>query len=138
MENNDNRIDNIIENSLRDSLLSKPHIDFTKNLMLKISLEEEFARQDKKTETFFRKFVLSIAAFFVVAAGTISYILYNTPGADEPSQFSEKTTGLLESYSFKLFSTLGLNGGGSLLLILSIIVGITLFLTADKFILRKK
>jgi len=138
MNNNDNRIDRLIESSLRDSLLKKPHTDFTKNLMLKISLEEEFAKQDKKTETFFRKIILSIAAFFIAAAGVASYILYTTPGAEEPSQFSERTTNLLETYSFKLFSTLGLNSGGSLLLILSVIVGVTLFLTADKFILKKK
>ena len=141
MDNNinktDNRIDNIIENSLRDSLLKKPHTDFTKNLMLKISLEEEFAKEDKKTESFAFKIIMSIVAFFVAAAGVTSYILYNTPSGDE-SQFSERTTSLLESYSIKLIGFLGLNSTGSLLLILSVIVGITLFLTADKFILKKK
>ena len=46
----ENKLDNIVENSLRESLLKKPHSDFAKNLMLKISLEEEFAKQDKKTD----------------------------------------------------------------------------------------
>lgn len=135
----ENKLDNIVENSLRESLLKKPHSDFAKNLMLKISLEEEFAKQDKKTEKFAVKIILSISAFFVGTIVMIAYYLFKNPDYTENADsLTEKTNSWLEVYSFKLFNIFGLNGTSSVILALSIVIIATLFLTADRFILKKK
>lgn len=135
----ENKLDNIVENSLRESLLKKPHSDFAKNLMLKISLEEEFAKQDKKTEKFAMKIILSISAFFIGTIAMIAYYLFKNPDYTENADsLTEKTNSWLEVYSFKLFNIFGLNGTSSVILALSIVIIATLFLTADRFILKKK
>ncbi len=135
----ENKLDNIVENSLRESLLKKPHNDFAKNLMLKISLEEEFAKQDKKTEKFALKIILSISAFFIGTIVMIAYYLFKNPDYTENADsLTEKTNSWLEVYSFKLFNIFGLNGTSSVILALSIVIIATLFLTADRFILKKK
>jgi hypothetical protein len=135
----ENKLDNIIENSLRDSLLKKPHSDFAKNLMLKISLEEEFAKQDRKTEKFALKIILSISVFVMGTIAMIAYFIYKNPEyTDNSDSLTEKTNSWLEAYSFKLFNIFGLNGTSSVILALSIVIIATLFLTADKFILKKK
>jgi len=134
----ENKLDNIVENSLRESLLKKPHSDFAKNLMLKISLEEEFAKEDKKTEKFALKIILSISAFFVGTIAMIAYYLFKNPEyTANADSLTEKTNSWLEVYSFKLFNIFGLNGTSSVILALSIVVIATLFLTADRLILRK-
>ncbi len=135
----ENKLDNIVENSLRESLLKKPHSDFAKNLMLKISLEEEFAKQDKKTEKFAMKIILSISAFFIGTIAMIAYYLFKNPDYTENADsLTEKTNSWLEVYSFKLFNIFGLTGTSSVILALSIVIIATLFLTADRFILKKK
>lgn len=135
----ENKLDNIVENSLRESLLKKPHSDFAKNLMLKISLEEEFAKQDKKTEKFAVKIILSISAFFIGTIVMIAYYLFKNPDYTENADsLTEKTNSWLEVYSFKLFNIFGLTGTSSVILALSIVIIATLFLTADRFILKKK
>lgn len=135
----ENKLDNIVENSLRESLLKKPHSDFAKNLMLKISLEEEFAKQDKKTEKFALKIILSISAFFIGTIAMIAYYLFKNPDYTENADsLTEKTNSWLEVYSFKLFNIFGLTGTSSVILALSIVIIATLFLTADRFILKKK
>jgi hypothetical protein len=135
----DNKLDNIIENSLKDSLLKKPHSDFAKNLMLKISLEEEFAKQDVKTEKFAKKIVFSISGAFIAIVAFIAYLVYSNPSEDERTvQLTEKTSSFFEVYSIKVLNLLGLNGGGSMVLILSVIIVATLFFTVDRLILRKK
>ncbi len=135
----ENKLDNIVENSLRESLLKKPHSDFAKNLMLKISLEEEFAKQDKKTEKFALKIILSISAFFIGTIAMIAYYLFKNPDYTENADsLTEKTNSWLEVYSFKLFNIFGLTGTSSVILALSIVIIATLFLIADRFILKKK
>lgn len=135
----ENKLDNIVENSLRDSLLKKPHGDFAKNLMLKISLEEEFAREDVKTEKFAKKIILSITAAFVAVVAFVIYVLYTNPSTDENSgEFAERTSSFFEAYSVKFFNVLGLNSTGSIILVLSVALIATLFLTVDKLILKKK
>ncbi|MBN8571033.1 MAG: hypothetical protein J0M18_15515 [Ignavibacteria bacterium] len=135
----ENKLDNIVENSLRESLLKKPHSDFAKNLMLKISLEEEFAKQDKKTEKFAVKIILSISAFFIGTIVMIAYYLFKNPEyTANADSLTEKTNSWLEVYSFKLFNIFGLTGTSSVILALSIVIIATLFLTADRFILKKK
>lgn len=135
----ENKLDNIVENSLRESLLKKPHNDFAKNLMLKISLEEEFAKQDKKTEKFAVKIILSISAFFIGTIVMIAYYLFKNPEYTQSADsLTEKTNSWLEVYSFKLFNIFGLTGTSSVILALSIVIIATLFLTADRFILKKK
>jgi len=135
----ENKLDNIVENSLRESLLKKPHSDFAKNLMLKISLEEEFAKQDKKTEKFALKIILSISAFVIGTITMIAYYLFKNPEYTQSADsLTEKTNSWLEVYSFKLFNIFGLTGTSSVILALSIVIIATLFLTADRFILKKK
>jgi hypothetical protein len=136
----DNKFDNTIENSLRESLLKKPHNDFAKNLMLKISLEEEFAKQDVKTDKFAKKIIFAITGAFIAIAAFVMYILYNNPSTDENSGsgLAERTTSFFEAYSFKVLNVFGLSGTSSVILALSIVIIVTLFLTADKFILKKK
>lgn len=134
----ENKLDNIVENSLKESLLKKPHNDFAKNLMLKISLEEEFAKQDKKTEKFALKIILSISAFVMGTLAMVAYFIYKNPDYTETSEsLTEKTNSWLEVYSFKLFNIFGLNGTSSVILALSIVLIATLFLTADRLILKK-
>ena len=107
--------------------------------MLKISLEEEFAKQDKKTEKFALKIILSISAFFIGTIAMIAYYLFKNPDYTENADsLTEKTNSWLEVYSFKLFNIFGLNGTSSVILALSIVIIATLFLTADRFILKKK
>lgn len=135
----ENKLDNIIENSLRESLLKKPHTDFAKNLMLKISLEEEFAKQDKKTEKFAKKIIFSITGAFAAIVAFILYVVYSNPSTDENSGvIAERTSSFFEVYSFKVLNIFGLTGTSSIILALSIVIIATLFLTADKFILKKK
>ena len=135
----ENKIDNIVENSLRESLLKKPHGDFAKNLMLKISLEDEFARQDVKTERFAKKIIFSITGAFAAVVAFILYVVYSNPSPDENSGvITERTTSFFETYSIKVLNIFGLTGSGSIALILSVIVIASLFLTIDKFILKKK
>lgn len=135
----ENKIDNIVENSLRESLLKKPHSDFAKNLMLKISLEEEFAKQDVKTEKFAKKIIFSITGAFAALVAFILYVVYSSPSTDENSGvIAERTSSFFEIYSIKILNVFGLASSGSMILILSVVVIATLFLTIDKFILKKK
>jgi hypothetical protein len=135
----ENKIDNIVENSLRESLLKKPHGDFAKNLMLKISLEDEFAKQDVKTEKFAKKIIFSITGVFAAVVAFVLYVVYSSPSADEdPSILAERTTSFFENFGIKILNIFGLNSGGSMYLILSVVVVVTLFLTIDKLILKKK
>ncbi|MBS1514873.1 MAG: hypothetical protein JSS63_07565 [Bacteroidetes bacterium] len=133
------KIDDILENSLRESLLKKPHMDFAKNLMLKISLEEEFALQDKKTEKFAKKIIFGISGVFAAVTAFIIYMIYSNPESSENSGvIAEKTSSFFEQFGLKALNLLGLNGGSSIFLILSVIIIATIFLTVDKLILKKK
>jgi len=135
----DNKLDNILENSLRESLLKKPHGDFAKNLMIKISLEEEFAKQDVKTQKFAKKIIFSITGAFMAVVAFITYILYNNPSTDENSGvIAERTSSFFEVYSVKVLSLFGLSGTSSMFLVLSVIIIATIFLTVDKLVLKKK
>ena len=135
----ENKIDNIVENSLRESLLKKPHSDFAKNLMLKISVEEEFAKQDVKTERFAKKIIFSITGAFAAVVAFILYVAYRNPSTDENSGvIAERTTSFFEVYSIKVLNIFGLTSSGSMALILSVVVIATLFLAIDRFILKKK
>lgn len=139
MEDINNKLDGLLENSLRDSLLKKPHNDFAKNLMLKISLEEEYAREDVKTAKFAKKIILSITGAFAAIVAFILYAVYSNPSVNENSvEMTERTSSFFEVFSFKVLNIFGLNSSGSMVLILSVIVVATLFLTVDKLILKKK
>jgi len=135
----DNRLDNILENSLRESLLEKPHNDFTKNLMLKVSLEEEFAKQDVKTDKAAKKIIIGITSVFLVLVAFISYVIYITPSENENAgEFAEKTGSFFEITGIKFMNIFGMTGLNSLYLLLTIGVIATVFFTIDKFIFKKK
>ncbi|MBS1493518.1 MAG: hypothetical protein JST55_08405 [Bacteroidetes bacterium] len=135
----ENKLDNIVENSMREALLKKPHGDFAKNLMLKISLEEEFAKQDVKTEKFAKKIIFGIAGAFAAVVAFVMYVIYTSPASDENSgEFAERTSSFFELYSIKVLNIFGLNGSSSIILVLSVALIATLFLTVDRLILKKK
>jgi hypothetical protein len=135
----ENKLDNIVENSMREALLKKPHGDFAKNLMLKISLEEEFAKQDVKTEKFAKKIIFSIAGAFAAVVAFVMYVIYTNPSAEDNSgEFAERTSSFFEIYSIKVLNIFGLNGTSSIILVLSVAIIATLFLTVDRLILKKK
>lgn len=135
----DNRLDNILENSLKDSLMQRPHTDFTKNLMLKISMEEEFAKEDVKTDKAAKKIIISIFTVFAALAAFVSYVIYVTPSQNENAgEFAEKTGSFYEIFSIKFLNIFGMNGLSSLYLVLTIGVIAAAFLTVDKLIFKKK
>lgn len=135
----DNRLDNILENSLKDSLMQKPHTDFTKNLMLKISMEEEFAKEDVKTDRTAKKIIIGITTVFLALAAFISYVIYVTPSENENAgEFAEKTGSFFEITGIKFLNIFGMSGLSSLYLILTVGVIAAIFFTIDKLIFKKK
>lgn len=140
-EGNNKNIDSYLDEKISLSLISETSDDFIYEMMKRVEIEKEFAREDKKTDKTV-KFVIGglISAMILIAFGLP--LLYGNSNADSSygyyNMLIDQITGSIEYFSILMTDNLGIAINSKTLLVL-LISGICIFLfsKADKLFLKK-
>lgn len=134
-------IDSYLDEKLTQSLRSNTSDDFTYELLKRVQIEKEFAREDVKTYRM-AKYIIGGFTVLLTAFVVIFTILINinedSKDANLFNSFVDRFSGFIESISLAIADTFGIALNfetGTTLLILTVCV--FLFYFADKIIFRK-
>ncbi len=133
-------IDSFINDQIGNSLNAVPSQMFEEELLKRISIENEFRKQDVKTDKIAKSFVVSgIIAFLVIVV--LAGLILNKSGAESDSTMVnalDRFTSVIETVSFQLTSIMGFSiGSQSASILLVLLVSIFLYTAADRFVFRK-
>ena len=130
--------DEKIKNALNDS--TSEH--FTSNVMHKVFLEMQFAKEDKKTEKMTFKFIGAISVIMVGFFIIIGYILTSgsdSPAIDSGTSFAEDFTITVNKYLYEFQSLTGFTFDmQTIFFILSLLLVALLYSASDRFIFKKR
>ena len=141
MAKREKNMDVFFDEKIKNSLSSGTSEHFTSNVMHKISLETQFAEEDKKTFNIAR-YMVAFISLLIVGIGVWAGILISqqSPGNSTAGKgFFDNLAFNIEIYTYKLLNTIGLSDSPHYLL-LAVIIALFSFLLykADKFIFRKR
>lgn len=133
-------IDSFINDQIGNSLNAVPSQMFEEELLKRISIENEFRKQDVKTDKIAKSFMLSGVLGFLLIVVLVGLIL-NRSGAETDSamvNLLDRFTTVIETVSFQLTSILGFSiGSQSATILLVLLVSMFLYTAADKFVFRR-
>ncbi|MFZ1323154.1 MAG: hypothetical protein WAT71_16465 [Ignavibacteria bacterium] len=140
-EGNSKNIDSYLDEKISQSLRSETSDDFIYEMMKRVEIEKEFAREDKKTDTTV-KFVIGglIAAMIFIAFGLP--LFFGSSNADSSygyyNMLIDQIVGSIEYFSIFITDNLGIAINSKTVLVL-LISGLCIFLfsKADKLFLKK-
>lgn len=140
-EGNDKNIGSYLDNKISLSLKSETSDDFIYEMMKRVEIEKEFAREDKKTDKTV-KIVIGglIAAMILISIGLP--LFFGIDSANESYGYSnlliDQIAGSIEYFSMLITNNLGIAINSQTLLIL-LISGVCIFLfsKADKLLFKK-
>ncbi|MBK8983810.1 MAG: hypothetical protein IPM38_16200 [Ignavibacteria bacterium] len=140
-DGNNKNIDSYLDDNISQSLKSETSDDFSFEMMKRVEIEKEFAKQDRKTDNV-AKFVIGglLAAMIILSVGIP--LLFGVSDTDQsPGYFSMMTdnlTGAIEYFSILTTENLGIAFNLKTLSVIIISsVFIFLFSKADKLLLKK-
>lgn len=140
-DGNKNNLESYIDENIRQSLKSSASSDFTFELMKRVELEKEFAREDIKTYRLVKYIIGSFVSLLAIFAVFISFIIKTNDNGTEVTYFSiliDKFSGFIENASIAAADTLGFAFNfESGIIILLVMACIFLFTFAEKIIFRK-
>lgn len=133
-------IDSCLNEQISSAMFASHSQGFEEELMKRISLENEFRRQDVKTEKIAKTFLsFAVIAFLLIITGA-GFLLSSsgTEGDRRVTGAIEIFTGVIETLSLQLTSIFGLSPGsqgGTVFLVL--LLSVILYSFAERFLLRK-
>ena len=134
-------MDVFFDEKIKNSLESRTSEHFTSNVMHKISLETQFAEEDKKTFNI-AKYMAAAIILFIAGIGIWAGVLVSQQPSGERvmgESFFENLTFNVEIYSYKLLSIFGLSDSPEYLFLVIIIALFSFLLyKTDKIIFRKR
>jgi hypothetical protein len=133
-------IDTFLNEKIAGSLSAFPSQGFEEVLLKRISLENEFRRQDVKTDKIARSFMIAGILIFIMFIGLAGFVLKNNQAAAEGpvSGTIDSFANIIENASLQLTSIFGLSLGsqsGAILLVM--LLSVLLFTIAEKFLFRR-
>ena len=141
MQDDSKNIDSYLEENIRMSLKARVSPDFTFELMKRVELEKEFAKEDVKTEKMVKYVIGSLISLMVVFAITIGFVMKTNEDGIEISYFNSLIntfSAFVESVSLTAAETFGFAFNFETgIVIFLIMVCVFLFSFAEKIIFRK-
>ena len=149
--NNQKKIEDFIDDRLRRSGTSKPSVDFTSSLMLRIQEESRLAKEESKRDTI-AKYIISVFCSLVVI-GTIAIgILTGSkksmsisknfsiePAIETSNNYFNQFLTLIQNFFSRVLDVFGLTySPRSFEIILGLLLIISLFMLADRILVKSK
>ena len=141
MPENNKNIESFLDEKFRNSLKDNTSDDFTLELMKRVALQNEFVKEDKKTDKVVK---FAIGAFIVVLAFitfAIGMSLNTGSAKNETSYFNEvieRISGVIENISVLTMENLGFTFNlQSALILLVVMVCVFIYSFADRTLLKK-
>jgi hypothetical protein len=138
---NEGNIEDFLNKRIQDSLHTGTSDEFSDEVMKRIKLSLEFAKEDKKTFKFAGMISIAVIAVMSILSYFIGSSIVISSGDEESSGFGflRNTYTYLSDFAAEILSAVGISGTGDSLLYLIIITFIVLlFIAADKLILGKR
>lgn len=141
MPDDNKNLDSFLDNSIRQSLHESVSDDFSNELMKRVEIEKEFAREDVKTYRM-AKYIVGLFAFLLAAfVGLLTLIINTNQESKDVGVFNsmvDRFSTFIESLSFAASDTLGISlNFQSALMIFVAMICILLFTFADKSLFKK-
>jgi len=133
-------IDSYLNEQISLSLNAMPSQTFEEELLKRISIENEFRKQDVKTDKLAKSFMGTIVVSFIVLLIFAGFLLNKNSGESGGYLVNalDMFTVAIETVSLQLTSILGFTlGPQSAAIVLVLLVSIFLYSMADKFVFRK-
>jgi hypothetical protein len=140
MSGEEKNIDTYINEQISLSLNAMPSQTFEQELLKRISIENEFRKQDVKTDKLAKSFIGTIVVSFIFLLTLAGFLLKKNSGESGGYLVNavDMFTGIIETVSLQLTSILGFSlGPQSAAIVLILLVSIFLYSMADKFVFRK-
>lgn len=141
MPENSKNIETYLDEKFRNSLKNNTSDDFTLELMKRVALQNEFVKEDKKTDKVVKFAIggfIAVLAFVTIALGMV---LKTGTESNEVSYFNiviDKISGAIENLSVLTMENLGFTFNlQSALIILVVMACVFIYSFADKTLLKK-
>jgi hypothetical protein len=133
-------IDSYLNEQISISLNAMPSQTFEEELLKRISIENEFRKQDVKTDKIAKSLIATGVIAFLMLMTFVGFLL--NKGDGDSGRYVENSldtfTNFIETASLQLTSILGFTlGPQSAAIVLVLLVSIFLYSMADKFVFRK-
>lgn len=141
-EGKNKNIDSYLDNGIRQSLLNDTSSDFTFELMKRVELEKEFAKEDVKTSRMAKYIIGGFVSLLIAFVVMFAFVLNTNPESKDAGFFNgvvDKFSGIIESISVMITGTLGLvfDSQTSIIILLAMVF-VFLFSFADRVIFKKR
>jgi hypothetical protein len=140
-EMSEGNIEDFLNKRIQGSLQTGTSDEFSDEVMKRIKLSLEFAKEDKKTFKFAGMISIAVIAVMSVLLYFIGSSIVISSGEEESSGFVflRNIYTYLSDFATEILSAVGISGTGDSLLYLIIVTFIVLlFIAADKLILGKR
>ncbi|HQY20260.1 MAG TPA: hypothetical protein PK294_00315 [Ignavibacteria bacterium] len=140
-QGNNKNIDSYLDDSIRHSLRSETSEDFMYEMMKRVEIEKEFAREDRKTDKTVKFVIGGLVAVMILIAFGLPFF-FGTSDADSSYGYYnimiDQIAGSIEYFSIFMTDNLGIAVNSKTVLVL-LISGLCIFLfsKADKLFLKK-
>lgn len=134
-------IDSVFDDKIKHSLYNYTSADFSSELLKRVQLQKEFAKEDVKTDRLVKFVLMGLVTFLTVFAVSLSFILYANDDRTNVSYADstvDKFTNFIQYISTIITETLGFTFNFQTgLIILLVMICVFLFSFADKVIFKK-
>lgn len=140
-EGKNKNIDSYLDNSIRQSLLNDTSSDFTFELMKRVELEKEFAKEDGKTSRMAKYIIGGFVSLLIAFVVMFVFVLNTNQESKDAGFFNgvvDRFSGIIESISVMITETFGLvfDSQTSIIILLAMVF-VFLFSFADRIIFKK-
>ncbi|MBS1518299.1 MAG: hypothetical protein JSS91_09465 [Bacteroidetes bacterium] len=140
-EGNNKNIDSYLDDKISQTLKSNTSEDFMYEMMKRVAIEDEFAKEDRKTDKMAKFIIGGLLVIMAVLSLSLPLIFGSADKDNSPGFISvavEKITGAIEYFSILAAENLGIAFNmKTFLVILISAVCIFIFSKADKMVLKK-
>jgi hypothetical protein len=139
METRKEKMDNFLDNKIKNSLMVDAPYDFTDRLLKEIELSKQFAIEDKKEANVLKYITAFISLVFVSAIAAVGYFMYTSESqtVQRSDNLIQDFSTLVQQWSYSISNSIGFSSGYLLLFVA--ILGLAIISSfMDKLILRKR
>jgi phosphoribosylformylglycinamidine (FGAM) synthase-like enzyme len=141
MPENNKNIESFLDEKFRNSLKDNTSDDFTLELMKRVALQNEFVKEDKKTDKVVKFAIGGFIAVLAFITFAIGMSLKTGNAKNETSYFNEvieRISGVIENISVLTMENLGFTFNlQSALILLVVMVCVFIYSFADRTLLKK-
>lgn len=142
MSDSEKNIDSYLDNKIRQVLSDDVSQNFTYELMKRIDLENEFAKEDDRTQRIAKYIIGGLISFLAAFVAMFTFILNSNEDSRDAGLFKslvDKFSDIIESVSIMTAENLGFAFNFQTgIIILLIMVCVFIFSFADRNIIKKR